>query len=218
MPLSAIIPAFNEEKTVANVVRSVIDSRSFELVCVVDDGSRDATASLAEMAGAMVLKMGANSGKGRAMLQALRVLPPHDIAFFDADLIGLRPDHPQRLKQLYDCGFDMVCGLRDRGVVGNCVQVFLTPIVTGDRLVRRHILDQVPLDCWSGYSIETAINDTCLRSGGRVAAMFMDGVKIVGKIPKTDLLRGLFNYAGMYGEMCKAKKGLSNTDGQSCTL
>jgi glycosyltransferase involved in cell wall biosynthesis len=56
-------------------------------VVVVDDGSRDATASEALQAGAAVIRTGGRRGKGRALEGALRRLPPADRWLFaDGDL------------------------------------------------------------------------------------------------------------------------------------
>ncbi|HLC71406.1 MAG TPA: glycosyltransferase family 2 protein [Candidatus Nanoarchaeia archaeon] len=61
----ALIPAYNEEKTIAGVVTK---TRSHvEHVVVIDDGSADATSSEAERAGAIVLIHKVNLGKGAAL-------------------------------------------------------------------------------------------------------------------------------------------------------
>jgi len=69
------IPALDEERTVADVVRAVpreIPGVASVEVVVVDDGSRDATAQRAEEAGARVLRHEANRGVGAAFHTALR--------------------------------------------------------------------------------------------------------------------------------------------------
>ncbi|MGZ4694744.1 MAG: glycosyltransferase family 2 protein [Acidimicrobiales bacterium] len=61
-----IIPALNEEATVAGVVASVSDHLDADIL-VVDDGSRDATAERAVAAGATVLRHPFNLGVGAAL-------------------------------------------------------------------------------------------------------------------------------------------------------
>jgi glycosyltransferase involved in cell wall biosynthesis len=63
----AIVPAFNEEKTIAEVVAEVLDHDSSFEVLVVDDGSTDATAGCAREAGARVLRLPLNLGIGGAV-------------------------------------------------------------------------------------------------------------------------------------------------------
>jgi glycosyltransferase involved in cell wall biosynthesis len=59
------VPAFNEERTIAKVVVRAL--RHVDKVIVVDDGSRDDTAAIAEKLGAMVVRHERNLGKGAAL-------------------------------------------------------------------------------------------------------------------------------------------------------
>ena len=68
----ALIPAFNEERFIASVVLKT--RRYVDEVWVVDDGSRDATAELAEEAGAVVLRHECNQGKGAALNTGFRAV------------------------------------------------------------------------------------------------------------------------------------------------
>jgi glycosyltransferase involved in cell wall biosynthesis len=61
-----IIPAFNEEKTIHQVVCNLMLS-GYENIVVVDDGSVDSTAYLAQQAGAVVIKHMVNRGQGAAL-------------------------------------------------------------------------------------------------------------------------------------------------------
>ncbi len=61
----ALIPAYNEEKTIAQVVTRTLPH--VETVVVIDDGSADATSIEAARAGAVVLKHKVNFGKGAAL-------------------------------------------------------------------------------------------------------------------------------------------------------
>lgn len=70
--VAAIVPAFDAAATVATVVAG---TRAYcATVVVVDDGSADATAALAEAAGAEVLRHPRNRGKGAALDTGLRAL------------------------------------------------------------------------------------------------------------------------------------------------
>ena len=62
---AAVIPCFNEERTIESVVRSV--TPHLPTVIVVDDGSTDATAKQAQNAGVKVLRSASNCGKGAAL-------------------------------------------------------------------------------------------------------------------------------------------------------
>ncbi len=60
-----IIPAYNARETIAGVVKGVL--RHLEAVIVADDGSTDGTAKVARGAGAEVIVLGENRGKGNAL-------------------------------------------------------------------------------------------------------------------------------------------------------
>ena len=68
--IAVVIPAFNEEKHIGDVVRRT--RAKLHRVLVVDDGSEDATAEEARTAGAEVIVHGQNRGKGEAIRTGLR--------------------------------------------------------------------------------------------------------------------------------------------------
>ncbi len=72
MDAAALVPAYNEAGTIADVVRGVLPFVS--QVLVVDDGSTDGTADAARAAGAAVIVHAANRGKGHAE-KAMRCEP-----------------------------------------------------------------------------------------------------------------------------------------------
>jgi len=82
----ALVPAYNAEQTVGSVVRGLL--LQVPELLVVDDGSNDRTAEEAERAGAKVLRLPGNSGKGCALRAGLARLLESDlthVAFVDAD-------------------------------------------------------------------------------------------------------------------------------------
>src|SRR3954453_7535867 len=85
MRISFLIPAYNEEATIGEVLERIAALGLDSQVIVVDDGSEDATAEIAERAGVIVLRQ-ENRGKGAAIRAAI----PHidgDIAVIqDADM------------------------------------------------------------------------------------------------------------------------------------
>jgi len=66
----ALLPAYNEEKTIARVV--MLAQKHVDEVVVVDDGSKDMTALIAERVGAKVLSHKRNLGKGAAFSTGFR--------------------------------------------------------------------------------------------------------------------------------------------------
>jgi glycosyltransferase involved in cell wall biosynthesis len=111
----AVIPALNEEASITRVVDSLRDLVHTVVVC--DNGSTDATASLASEAGAIVV-FEPHRGYGAACQRALMVLQtlPHDIVLFvDADLSDDPRDVPRVLEQVINGRADLVIGSRLAG-------------------------------------------------------------------------------------------------------
>src|ERR1700676_1749547 len=92
--VAVVIAARNEADLIAATVAAATGLAG--LVVVVDDGSRDATAALAQRAGAVVMRHPRNQGKGAAMetgAEAVRLVDPREhrdhprhLLFLDADL------------------------------------------------------------------------------------------------------------------------------------
>jgi glycosyltransferase involved in cell wall biosynthesis len=84
--VSAVLAAHNEKATVGSVVRGCIEALpTGSEVIVVDDGSSDDTGTVARRAGARVLRLAANRGKGYAMRVGLRQARFDVLALLDAD-------------------------------------------------------------------------------------------------------------------------------------
>ena len=87
--VSVIIPAYNEEDTVATVVGVVRKVSFVDEIIVVNDGSSDNTESEASNAGARVITHDVNKGKGEALFTGYREAECDIIAFIDADIHNL---------------------------------------------------------------------------------------------------------------------------------
>ena len=85
--LTILVAARDEADRIRKTVRTLRAALPDALVVVADDGSRDATATEAEEAGAEVVRL-PRRGKGQALTLAERELPPGPLLLCDADLEG----------------------------------------------------------------------------------------------------------------------------------
>lgn len=113
--ISVVIPAFNEAEgvgqTVEEVVAALAGERESEIL-VVDDGSSDDTAEIAERAGATLLRHPHNGGYGKSLKDGIRAARHDTIVICDAD--GSYPPEaiPELVTAYRSDGFDMVVGAR----------------------------------------------------------------------------------------------------------
>ena len=111
-PTVAAMPAYNEAKSIYDIVvecKKYVDS-----VIVIDDGSSDNTADVAESAGAYVVKHPKNLGYGgaiRSCFETARNLNVRQMVIIDSDGQHNPADIPRLLKPL-EKGVDMVIGSR----------------------------------------------------------------------------------------------------------
>ncbi len=114
--VSVIIPALNEEESIAGVIHECFETNIPSEIVVVDNGSTDRTAERARGARAKVVSE-PRHGYGRACLAGIRALAPESeiVVFLDGD----GSDCPEFMKQLVDpiaAGtHDFVIGSRTRG-------------------------------------------------------------------------------------------------------
>ena len=114
MKISVVIPAFNEEQAIGEVVRAVPADRVHEVI-VVDNGSTDDTAKQAILAGARVVQE-PRPGYGSACLAGAKAATEADVLVF---LDGDRSDDPRQLETVaapvLDNRADLVIGSRIKG-------------------------------------------------------------------------------------------------------
>jgi len=116
MKIVVVIPAYNEEKVIGDIVRDAVEESS--LVIVVDDGSTDKTGEIAQRAGAKIYRHTINLGLGATLatgLMAARKYHPEIVVTMDADGQHRAQDIPLLIKPLRDLRADFVVGSRFLG-------------------------------------------------------------------------------------------------------
>jgi glycosyltransferase involved in cell wall biosynthesis len=113
MKVLAGIPAYNEAGYIGSVV---LQARQYvDEVLVVDDGSRDNTARVAELAGATIIQHHQNKGYGAAIKSILaeaKKKNPDVLVLLDADAQHNPGEIPALIKPVLE-GFDLVIGSRE---------------------------------------------------------------------------------------------------------
>ena len=119
MKISVIIPCFNEENSIIEILNKVnLQKKKFDLEIIVsDDGSKDGTIKkLEENSGLFdhLLQSKHNQGKGSAIIRAIEVAT-EIILFQDADLEYSPEDYEKLVKPFIKNNADVVYGTRFQG-------------------------------------------------------------------------------------------------------
>lgn len=200
--VSVVIPAFNEEKTITGVVAVARAHPQVKEVIVVDDGSTDGTAAVAEATGAQVLSLGDNRGKAQAMEAGVESATSDVILFLDADLIGLTHEHIDRIiGPVIDGSHDMHVGVHARPSfwLNKFLRVF--PIIGGERAVRVSLWQSVPRDYKKRFQIEVALNYFSKQAGRGMSFEIIRGLGRVIKEKKYGVVRGFIARLWMMGDI-----------------
>jgi len=194
--VTAIVTAYNEEQTIANVVRVLKASPLLSEVIVVSDGSIDKTASVAQEAGAVVYELKHNIGKGGGMRYGVSKTRADIIVFFDADLLGLTVEHVEQLVHpVLEGKLAMNVGLRDRGYWYRSLGPHL-PLISGERAMRREIIENIPERFLQRFMVEVSINYFCRTRKYPYGTTFLSGLSIRHKYQKVGIFRGIFGSKG----------------------
>jgi len=192
---TAIVAAYNEEGTIADVLRALTASPLIDEVIVVSDGSEDATVEIARtFEGVRTVALHENHGKGFAMAVGVATASNDTLFFCDGDMYNVTEEHISALVTPVlrgDC--DMNIGVRNRGDVANFLHLKMKcgPVLSGIRVMRRAVFETVPAQYQSHFKIEAALNCFCARAGFRQQETVIYDLGHVIKESKRGLADGL---------------------------
>lgn len=174
-------------------------------VLVVDDGSEDATYAAALTAGAAVLTLPANLGKGGAVFAGASALQTEVVLLVDADLVGLTPQHLRDLAQpVLDDRLDMTRGVFVGGRWRTTAAQNLTPVLNGQRaLLRQNLLGVAGL-AESRYGLEILMTEQAKSEDWRTGDVALIGVSQVMKEEKRGFRQGFQVRLRMYRDILEA--------------
>lgn len=210
MKVAIVIPAYNEEETLGGVVSACRQAPEVSEVIVVSDGSTDRTVEVAHGAGATrVVELKENQGKGAAMKVGVDHTNADVVLFVDGDLMGLTPRHVLDLvRPVLEGTADMTLGLFDGGRFSSDFAQVVAPFLSGQRAMRRSLLDQVEDMQDARYGVEVILTDTARRLGARVVEVPLEQLTHRHKEEKAGLAKGFALRMKMYWEIMKSVQKL----------
>lgn len=198
--VAAIVPAYNEEATLAEVLSVLKAAPSIHEILVVSDGSTDGTVEIARRLGLRVIHARENQGKGRAMAIGVSHTDAEILLFVDGDILNLTVDLLNRLIEPVLAGrSDMNVGIRHRGRIVDAFHPHTGPLLSGVRCLRREIFEAVPESHLEGFAVETGLNWACRQLGGRITTTVMYNLKHLVKEKKRGFAEGSRARFQMFG-------------------
>ena len=184
--ISIIIPAYNEADSIHGVledIRKGFDSRKVEIL-VIDDGSTDQTAEIAERGGAKVIQHLHNKGYGASLKSGIRAADGQFVLFMDADGQHRAVEALKLIDAFSSKPADMVVGQRSRlmhspmwrmpgkwalGWMANYLTRRRIPdLNSGLRLINREVVTRYMDLCPNGFSFSTTITMVLIHRGYEV--------------------------------------------------
>jgi len=205
MQTALIIPAYNEARRIGRVLAPLQAAGLVDEILVVDDGSEDGTAAAAgEFAGVRVLSLPRNRGKGSAMRAGALSTDAEFIAFLDADLSGVRPEHlADLLAPVVERRADMSIGVFRGGRLSTDLSHRLAKHISGQRCLRRREFLRVPGVEDSHWGVETTLTRYAAGHGWRFATVTLRGITQTMKEEKVGFARGFVRRLRMYADILR---------------
>ncbi|NJE08712.1 glycosyltransferase family 2 protein [Thermococcus sp. M39] len=179
--ISVIIPAYNEEKRIGNVLQRMPEF--VDEVIVVDDGSRDRTSEVAKKFGVKVIRLKQNQGKGKAMSEGIKAASGDIIVFMDADGQHKPEEIIKLVEPIVEDEADFVIGSRlikaqgERPLIRKISNFITTSLIrlklginvkdtqSGFRAIRREFLPEIES---RRYEVETEVLIKVVKKGARI--------------------------------------------------
>ena len=184
--ISAVIPAYNEEGNIENVIRSVKKRKEVDEIVVVDDGSTDATSAIArEFDGVKVISLHENRGKGHAMKIGAERSTGDIILFIDADFKNVDPSKIKAMVEPFKDTCDFVKTRFDRNG-GRVTLLTAKPLLehlfpeialrfeqplSGQIGIRRDLLKKMTLE--SDYGVDVGILIDAVEMGAKTEEVYL---------------------------------------------
>jgi polyisoprenyl-phosphate glycosyltransferase len=210
LKVAAIVPAYNEEKTVVDVLDALKKSAQVGQIIVVSDGSEDNTVSVVQNYfcsdgdGIEIIELLQNRGKGGAVMAGLDRCTAEIILILDADLIGLTSDHVEALLQPVTSGEALMSvGIFEKGRVATDLAQKMAPFLSGQRALRRVLLESISDLDLTRFGLEMALHQYVEENELAAEVVQLPDLSHVMKEEKLGFSKGVAARAKMYWEIVK---------------
>lgn len=208
MKVAAIVPAYNEERTIRRTIHVLQHVDLIDEIIVVNDASADRTAEIAaEELGVVLVNLTDNRGKGGAVKAGIDRTSADVILLLDADLVGLRRQHIiDLLSPVLTGRAQTTMGVFSEGRTMTDLAQFVAPKLSGQRAIFKKHLEQVDMED-TRYGIEVAINRYLEDNGIEIYEVELENLSQYTKEEKMGFFKGVAARAVMYYDVFKILVG-----------
>ncbi len=190
MELTIIIPAYNEEESIKDTIRSIKKYNPKCGIIVVDDNSKDKTKDIAKNENVKVISHKSNQGYGAALKTGMLEAKSKYVGFLDADMTYNPKYFPKMLDYMKNDKLDIIWGSRFGGnknkmslirKIGNRFFVLFFFLITGknvgdcasgQRILKTNIFNKIELDTLpDGLEFTPALSKRIISRGLRYKAV-----------------------------------------------
>lgn len=151
--ISAIVPVYNEEKTIGYVLKTLVESKVFcEVICVNDGSADSSVVEIKKHKKVEFINCKINRGKGNALSLGIKKAKGDFVALIDADLSKLNDEHIKKMVApiINESGVDVVIAYED----GEFLSLF-----SGSRIYKRaELLPLLKTMKTSKFGVEVLLN------------------------------------------------------------
>ena len=204
MKVAALIPAYNEQATIMDVLKTLKKVKKIDQIMVISDGSADRTAEVAHECNVEVIDLLDNRGKGGAIRAGLEFTDAEVLLLLDADLIGLTPKHiMQLIDPVLQGEVEMSIGIFEHGRMATDLAQKMTPFLSGQRALHRKLIDGVSELDLSRFGVEVALHTYTEEHNIPYQEVKLPDLSHVMKEEKMGFWKGLMARVKMYWDILR---------------
>ncbi|TCW38652.1 glycosyl transferase family 2 [Thermohydrogenium kirishiense] len=205
--ISVIIPAYNEEKNIKNVLNVLKKINIIDEIIVVNDGSTDDTEKVVSLFEVKLINLRTNLGKGAAVRRGIQAANGDFLVLLDADLIGFTPEHFNKLvKPVLENNCDMTVGVFSSGRKRTDLAQKIAPFLSGQRALKKDLflefINDKDIDILK-YGIEIALTKYAKEKNLRVQHVQLENMTHIMKEEKLGFIKGFRARLRMYKDILK---------------
>lgn len=192
--ISAIIPCYNEGEYVVSLVKTLVDSKIFHEIILVDDGSKPKYSRIYDqIMNIKIIHKKTNEGKDYAIKTGIENSSTDYIGIIDADLQNLTINHLKKIGEIF-YNYDILYLIRGADIP---IAKFLgtTYITVGEHIIKRDLIEKYKEVLFSKeeWSFDNEINKIVINNKKELNIKYLELKRVTHllKSEKYSLLKGL---------------------------